>query len=532
MHVLVPSGSLTYPFLVSGGSFWDVDPSHQMYGYFPCLFDGSYSLAEIDNYFKCTKGREYNNVSHCKPKGLSDSPFLPFFDNGKWFPGGFHNTWSHPDQVRNGGPTGCFSRTRDGYVYCGIASASGGTSSSTLRYGAWGKRYVRDYSYTHPNYVYYRTISASVQVQIIGDHRTGISSVSIYSGNTFIRGTVGAEMATGLIGVEAGRNLLDLQANVNAAIGAQTIGAMKSFMVDEELLWNNAHCSISSVQYLRKSDCRRLDKPSLPSFDESTSLFYEGSVFLEGVDPIVVQGKSGRHYWRNYLIQHAYFDAVQNVPRLNENSISNILEIAEFISNLVVRHRVEVPKSLSAAWLSYRYQYCTTKMDVEEAIKFVHRHMDLQGVDEITSYGRSSADVDGSTVNCQCCFHIKPREVGTLGSIWRALYTYGLQPNFYVVWDMIPYSFIVDWLLPVGKLAGVLDAERMYSGTYYDISDVQFSLSYDRKDENTGITRHWYTRWYQGTPPQLNGLYFLENDQASGRTIGMRALDSLSLFIG
>jgi hypothetical protein len=259
----------------------------------------------------------------------------------------------------------------------------------------------------------------------------------------------------------------------------------------------------------------------------------EPEIFFEHLDPVLL-GKdtdfSG--YWRNWLIQHAFVDACQNLPRLNDNSLANIAELCSFIYNLVVKHQIEIPKSLSDAWLSYRYQFSTGKSDAQEAIEFVHRHMDLGSLDKgITSYGTAFTTYNGVDVSCRCKVIVVPRELGTLDRIWRSLYTYGLQPDFYVVWDMIPYSFIFDWFIPVGDMTSVLDVERMYtSGIYYDFKRICYSLSYDREIENKRF--HCYTRWPGSVPSSLNELYWLDRPDASHKTVGYRILDTLSLFIG
>jgi hypothetical protein len=95
---------------------------------------------------------------------------------------------------------------------------------------------------------------------------------------------------------------------------------------------------------------------------------------------------------------------------------------------------------------------------------------------------------------------------------------------------MIPYSFVVDWFIPIGNLAAAADAQLNYSSTNYDISRVVFSISYDVVDDDGNIYRQ-YSRWAQGTPPELNGLYFLETAGPSDRVLGYRILDALSLTI-
>lgn len=284
-------------------------------------------------------------------------------------------------------------------------------------------------------------------------------------------------------------------------------------------------------------------KPTIPPDALSVSkrfIFHEIELFKNRTDPYLVSaGQDLSQYWLNVLKQQAYLDALQSVPRLNDNSISNIIEIAGFIKSLVVDHRIEIPKSLSSAWLSYRYVYTTGKLDAEEAIDFVNRRVDLGSLDKwIQCFGVSHVEYQPKgwsspiPVTCRCCLDIRPTHLAMLGKIWRALYTYGLQPSFYVIWDMIPYSFIVDWLLPIGKLASVLDAERMYSETYYEIRNVQFSLSYDTRDEKYGDIYHQYTRFLSPGGVTLNGFYFFEEDPVSTKVVGYRVLDSLSLIIG
>jgi hypothetical protein len=264
-------------------------------------------------------------------------------------------------------------------------------------------------------------------------------------------------------------------------------------------------------------------------------LLHEDLRVAEGLDAYLLSYDL-TNYWHGVLVNEAYLDALDSVPRLNDNSISNILEIVGFIKSLVIDHRIEIPKSLGDMWLSYRYAYTTSKLDAEEAIEFVHRYRELGTLDQwIHCFGVSRKDISfngfKTTATCRCGLEIRPSDVALLGKVWRALYTYGLQPNFYVLWDSLPYSFIVDWIIPLGNIAHALDAQSMYNGTYYEIKDVVFSISYDIVDEYAN-EYHQYTRWKSEGLPTLNGFYFLEEDPASTKVIGMRALDTLSLFIG
>lgn len=232
-------------------------------------------------------------------------------------------------------------------------------------------------------------------------------------------------------------------------------------------------------------------------------------------------------YWTEYMKQHAYLDALEHMPRLNDNSISNILEICGFLYNLIHRRKIEIPNSWGQAWLQYRYQFTTGKLDLEEGIKFFKRKVDLGSLNRrLRIHGQSSIDYEGIHMVCRCSATIRPKIVDWIDRLSRELFVHGLSPTLYVIWDMIPFSFIADWFLPIGDTLSVMDASHAYSGVYYDIKDVVYSISYI----NNGIKL--YSRWLGGTPPELHSFYWFENSGVSGKTICNRILDAASLLIG
>jgi hypothetical protein len=261
---------------------------------------------------------------------------------------------------------------------------------------------------------------------------------------------------------------------------------------------------------------------------EDIFLLHEPDVIMRHFSDMML-GRGFEHYNRGVLTENSYLDALRSVPKLNDNSVSNILEITGFIKKLVVDHRVDVPESLSDAWLSYRYSYGTGKMDAEEAIHFVHRHMDLGDWTHLKTHGVYRKEIsEGITAVCRTVLDIKPKNLPTLQRVWRALYTYGLTPSFYMIWDMIPYSFVVDWFLPIGQVAAAWDAEREYK-QQYDMENFIQSITYYRPTDYGSVK--CYTRWYASPPERFHGYYFLESS-ASGKTILKRVLDGVSLIVG
>jgi hypothetical protein len=262
-------------------------------------------------------------------------------------------------------------------------------------------------------------------------------------------------------------------------------------------------------------------------------LLKEPEIYADHLDPLML-GKDLHYtnYWRNYLIQHAILDACESLPRLSDNSISNLIEVVGFIKALVVDHRIEMPKSLADAWLAYRYQYSTGKQDVQDAIKFVRRHMDLGTLDrQIVGRGTSHHTIEGVDVTCRCSVSVTPKDVSYVHKLIRSLDQYGLTPDFYVIWDSIPYSFMVDWFLPISDLASVADANAMYfSGEFYTLEGICLSLEYTREVDGHNV--HCYTRWLGSVPSSLNGMYWFDAPSASTKTVGKRILDVASIFIG
>jgi hypothetical protein len=124
---------------------------------------------------------------------------------------------------------------------------------------------------------------------------------------------------------------------------------------------------------------------------------------------------------------------------------------------------------------------------------------------------------------------IKPRATLDLDDLWGKLSQLGLAPDSYVAWDMTPFSFMVDWFIPVGDILNVLD-QTVLLQNYWDISSVCYSISYSK--EVNGYPAKFYTRWVGSAPSQLNGFYWFDRPRTSDKIRVFRILDAASLFLG
>jgi hypothetical protein len=235
------------------------------------------------------------------------------------------------------------------------------------------------------------------------------------------------------------------------------------------------------------------------------------------------------NYWVEMAKQHSFLDACESVPRLSDNMLSNIFDLTSFIYNLVVKHRIDIPESLSDAWLAYRYQYGTTKADVEDAISFMNRQLpkDIWN----TGYrarGQHKFTYNNVNVTTRCTTVMVQKDLDKIHQIWLTLTKYGMAPNVYVLWDMLPYSFVIDWFIPIGDILDVESKSRTFTENY-KFSDIIYSLKYSVKD-GYGFTHSVYYRWVEDSPPDVQGYYWFESDGVTNTTIIKRILDGIALM--
>jgi hypothetical protein len=95
---------------------------------------------------------------------------------------------------------------------------------------------------------------------------------------------------------------------------------------------------------------------------------------------------------------------------------------------------------------------------------------------------------------------------------------------------MIPYSFIVDWFIPVGDMLSVFDANSEYSSRNYTISDVCLSLSYEVPTPDGNFK--CYSRWRADPLKTFNEFYWLDKPRTSDKVKIFRVFDAVSLIMG
>lgn len=245
---------------------------------------------------------------------------------------------------------------------------------------------------------------------------------------------------------------------------------------------------------------------------------------------------SSKLFSRGKLMQDAFVDAINNIPRLSDNEFQNIVELASLLKGLAVDKTLSLPETLSDVWLQYRYRYNTSIADYREFLTFC-QNMAMwgrrQGKLEVRGRAQRTVTTDDGQevpVTCVTTVRLKAKELDQFGQVARALYHLGLGQSSYAIWDSIPYSFMVDWVFPIGDILNASDLYKNFRFSY-EIKEGSFSLVYTHKVAGIGIKN--YTRWRFHTPPRLNASYWFEDvAETSTATSIKRGIDAATIFLG
>lgn len=192
-----------------------------------------------------------------------------------------------------------------------------------------------------------------------------------------------------------------------------------------------------------------------------------------------------------------------------------------------------MPREWRVMWLQYRYILMTSVLDSQELFEKRLTVSDAYSLKRIQqgnwerAYGISHATVRNVDITCRCRlrYRYKPFLQG-FDRLGLTLEDLSLIPDLYIVWDFVPYSFVVDWFVPYGDIFENVDTNQKLEENF-DIRDVLFSLKYTHEWNGLEVTN--YSR-YRSLPLSLNGLYWF-SETVAGKTMGKRLMDTAALFL-
>lgn len=228
-------------------------------------------------------------------------------------------------------------------------------------------------------------------------------------------------------------------------------------------------------------------------------------------------------------LNSAYVDAYQSLPAITTNNIQNLLQVFSSLAKLVTGGvgKYEGFGTLSDAWLGYRYSYSTTKSDIEELAMYVDRMRNFRSLNKVRGHGQYKVESEDSTWLIKCSLECS---VDDYLGCYTDMERLGLALDGYNTWDLIPYSFILDWFFRIGDLLEIARS-RNYA-MKLSPSAVWFSVTHDFTN-SLGYHQCDYYRWKQSSMDFVSTLpsSYLTDGSKSLSTWVKRGADALALLL-
>lgn len=217
-------------------------------------------------------------------------------------------------------------------------------------------------------------------------------------------------------------------------------------------------------------------------------------------------------------LSEASEDLASNLPQTPINLAEALLDLVS-VGNISSTFKVtnNVAKMLSDSWLKWRYVYTTTKLDVQSMQSFLKRGLSLFGQTHGSDLKCQGTSHYGD-INCHCTTRIPfvdMKEQFRRAS--QSLHSYDL-------WDIVPWSFVVDWFIPIGSMLQDLkyqeDLLKIKHGTIWYTCEWY-------EDSNSENFMRFCTDQFVTTPCSI----YMQGDP-SNKTIAMRCIDAMALLIG
>lgn len=182
------------------------------------------------------------------------------------------------------------------------------------------------------------------------------------------------------------------------------------------------------------------------------------------------------HYEQDLLFGDATQVAADNALKFTGNTATLIKELLGLKDTILDLYRLlqgDVNlKNLSSLWLSGRYGLKLTYQDTVDLAKSVLDEVKRDY--ELYSLSRGRA---GDNPVARCILYFDPNTRNGFAKAMSGLMEWDLFPSLANVWDIIPYSFVVDWFVDVEGFLSAID-----TNTYLSTMNV-FSAFYTLKTE-------------------------------------------------
>lgn len=138
-------------------------------------------------------------------------------------------------------------------------------------------------------------------------------------------------------------------------------------------------------------------------------------------------------------------------------------------------------KDVSGRWLELQYGWLPLISDVHEAAKAYESLTSGARVNSVTESiqkeWRGNASCSAANYSCYGNVQENQRYIYEMTETLSTPRSLGLTDPASVVWELIPYSFVVDWFVPIGDYLANLNTIPRLSGRFLHIQTRRFSGS-------------------------------------------------------
>lgn len=177
----------------------------------------------------------------------------------------------------------------------------------------------------------------------------------------------------------------------------------------------------------------------------------------------------------------------REVVRLLKGKGSTLSEFRDLISNWTKLSKKRRAKALANLRLSEQYGIKLTIRDISTLVQFWQsfaQQGDIRVARAATSYTYAAPYGTVSTEEHWKCFWSASRAYApAIATLFRDDLI-----GFENLWDLIPYSFVVDWFAPVGEILQAWDDEAMLSKMSIDCISVGIKSTVHIRDMHEGWT--------------------------------------------
>lgn len=230
----------------------------------------------------------------------------------------------------------------------------------------------------------------------------------------------------------------------------------------------------------------------------------------------------------NVHLNSAYLDAFSSLPAITTNNIQNLLMVFGALKNLLTGNigRLDSVGTIQDAWMGYRYGYSTSASDIRELASYVDRMRTFRKLSGVRGHGQYKWGSEDNQWLIKCSIECTSADYL---NCYTDIERLGLALDGYNTWDMIPYSFIVDWFLRIGDL--LEDARTRNYALKLTPSAVWFSVTHDYTN-SAGCHQCDFYRWRARDLTFANTLpsSYLSDASASKSTWVKRGADAIALL--